>query len=104
MFLQGCAGDQNPYPRGTGVVPGMADLDLAKQHGRTLANAAEMANLTPQREVRGALAGGPMRRVALDLREEAAFAFLSRAGDPVWFRPHARRARQRSGGWIIRCA
>ncbi len=55
MFLMGCAGDQNPYPRGTGIVPGLADLDLAKAHGRTLANAAEMANITPQREVHGPL-------------------------------------------------
>jgi hypothetical protein len=55
LFLMGCGGDQNPYPRGTGVVPGLADLDLAKQHGRALANAAEMANLIPQREVRGPL-------------------------------------------------
>lgn len=55
MFLQGCAADQNPYPRGTNVVPGLTDLDLAKQHGRALANAVEMANLTPQREVRGPL-------------------------------------------------
>lgn len=33
LFVMGCGGDQNPYPRGT--------LDLAKQHGRTLANAVE---------------------------------------------------------------
>jgi len=55
LFLLGCAADQNPYPRGTNVVPGLTDLDLAKQHGRTLANAVEMANLTPQREVHGPL-------------------------------------------------
>ncbi len=35
LFLMGCGGDQNPYPRRT--------LDLAKQHGRALANAVETA-------------------------------------------------------------
>src|SRR5205807_543359 len=28
MFILGCAGDSNPYPRGT--------MDLARKHGRTL--------------------------------------------------------------------
>ncbi len=65
LFLQGCAADQNPYPRGTGVVPGLTDLDLARQHGRTLANAVEMANLTPQREVHGPLRAA-YEEVALD--------------------------------------
>ena len=35
LFLMGCGGDQNPYPRRT--------LELAKQHGRALANAVETA-------------------------------------------------------------
>ena len=35
MFLNGTSGDQNPYPRGT--------LELAKQHGRALANGVEAA-------------------------------------------------------------
>lgn len=35
LFMTGCGGDQNPYPRRT--------LDLAKQHGRGLANAVETA-------------------------------------------------------------
>jgi len=35
LFMMGCGGDQNPYPRRT--------LDLAKQHGRALANAVEVA-------------------------------------------------------------
>jgi len=33
LFMAGCGGDQNPFPRGT--------LDRAKQHGRALANAVE---------------------------------------------------------------
>jgi hypothetical protein len=35
LFLTGCGGDQNPYPRGT--------LPLAQAHGRTLATAVEAA-------------------------------------------------------------
>lgn len=35
LFVLGCGGDQNPYPRRT--------LALAEQHGRTLANAVEAA-------------------------------------------------------------
>ena len=35
LFLNGCSGDQNPYPRGT--------LELAQVHGRTLATAVEAA-------------------------------------------------------------
>jgi len=37
LFLMGCGGDQNPYPRGK--------PELAEQHGRTLANAVEAALL-----------------------------------------------------------
>lgn len=35
LFMTGCGGDQNPYPRGT--------LELAKAHGRTLATAVKAA-------------------------------------------------------------
>lgn len=53
MFMNGCSGDQNPYPRRT--------LELAQQHGRALANGVETALETRQvREI-----GGPLR-VALD--------------------------------------
>jgi len=47
LFMMGCGGDQNPYPRRT--------LDLAKQHGRTLATAVEAALSTPKREIKGRL-------------------------------------------------
>ena len=47
LFFMGCGGDQNPYPRST--------LDLAKQHGRTLANAVEAALLTVPRPLDGPL-------------------------------------------------
>ncbi len=47
LFMQGCGGDQNPYPRRT--------LELARQHGRTLANAVETALLTEAQDVEGTL-------------------------------------------------
>ncbi len=48
LFLTGCGGDQNPYPRRT--------LELAKQHGRALANAVETALETRQpRPIHGPL-------------------------------------------------
>jgi len=48
LFLAGCGGDQNPYPRGT--------LEHAQQHGRALANAVETALLTRRaRDVCGPL-------------------------------------------------
>lgn len=53
LFLMGCGGDQNPYPRRSGVVPGVSDLELAQQHGRSLANAVEMAMATHPRPIEG---------------------------------------------------
>jgi hypothetical protein len=47
MFMAGCGGDQNPYPRGT--------LDQAKQHGEALGNAVVAALQTRPRPVRGPL-------------------------------------------------
>lgn len=53
MFMMGCGGDQNPYPR--------SELALAEQHGRTLANAVEAALQTRRtRDIH------PPLRVALD--------------------------------------
>jgi hypothetical protein len=50
MFMMGCGGDQNPYPRRT--------LELAKQHGRTLATAVEAALTTTPRKISGQLQVG----------------------------------------------
>lgn len=41
LFVNGCSGDQNPYPRSV--------LEYAKRHGRTLATAVEAALETNQR-------------------------------------------------------
>jgi len=47
MFVMGCGGDQNPYPRRT--------LELALTHGKTLATAVEAALETPAIPVTGQL-------------------------------------------------
>ena len=47
MFMLGCGGDQNPYPRRT--------IELARQHGQTLATAVEAALETPPRVLTGPL-------------------------------------------------
>jgi hypothetical protein len=47
LFITGCGGDQNPYPRGK--------LEQAQQHGRALANAVEAALLPVPRPVHGPL-------------------------------------------------
>jgi hypothetical protein len=47
LFLSGCSGDQNPYPRGT--------LELCRQHGRTLATAVDAALQTVPRPLAGPL-------------------------------------------------
>jgi hypothetical protein len=50
LFLMGCGGDQNPYPR-----HGPRGLEYARQHGRALADAVERALKGKQQEVRGPL-------------------------------------------------
>ena len=52
LFMAGCGGDQNPYPR--------RELELCKQHGRALANGVETALQTVVKPVHGPL------RTALD--------------------------------------
>jgi len=53
MFVAGCGGDQNPYPRG-----GPRTLQYCMEHGRALANAVEAALAPRARPV-----GGPIRAV-----------------------------------------
>jgi len=47
LFMMGCGGDQNPYPRGT--------VELCKQHGRALANAVEVALGVAPKVIQGPL-------------------------------------------------
>jgi hypothetical protein len=57
MFLMGCGGDQNPYPRG--------ELKHAEQHGRALANSVLAALQTPLDPIDGPL-GLAVESVTLD--------------------------------------
>jgi len=47
LFVEGCGGDQNPYPRGR--------IELAQYHGRSLATAVEAALQGPPRPITGPL-------------------------------------------------
>jgi hypothetical protein len=58
LFLTGCGGDQNPYPRG--------EIELCRQHGRSLATAVEAAlGSSPQRELKPVV-NSALRRVTLE--------------------------------------
>jgi neutral ceramidase len=84
LFFMGCGGDQNPYPRST--------LDLAKQHGRTLANAVEAALLSVPRSLDGPLKLG-YEKVDLTFAPPPTREELMRlaAGTSEPSRGHARR-------------
>ena len=69
LFMNGCSGDQNPYPRRGGVVPGLTALDLAKMHGRSLSNAVEVAMQVPKRVVGGRIRAA-YEKVSLDYTPE----------------------------------
>jgi len=63
LFVAGCGGDQNPYPRS----PDRA-LELCRQHGYGLANAVEAALQGPPKPVRGPLRAA-IEQVTLDFAE-----------------------------------
>jgi len=65
MFMLGCAGDANPYPRGT--------MDLARQHGKSLADEVCRIATGKLRPVKGPL------RIAYAQAEVPLQASLSRA-------------------------
>ena len=54
MFVMGCGADQNPYPRRT--------VELAQQHGRSLATAVEAAMFANPRPCCGARSPALWRR------------------------------------------
>lgn len=54
MFVNGCGGDQNPYPR-RDEVPGLLPLELAEHHGRTLAYSVIAALNTGTRPLTGSI-------------------------------------------------
>lgn len=63
LFIAGCGGDQNPYPRSQDRA-----LELCRQHGYALANAVEAALQGPPKPVRGPLAAA-MQEVVLDFAQ-----------------------------------
>ncbi len=84
MFMMGCGGDQNPYPRRT--------LEWCQQHGRALANGVETALTVAPRNLTGSLRAA-YAEVALDYakvptREE----FTARLNSKdKWEAGHAKR-------------
>jgi len=63
LFMAGCGGDQNPYPR-----RGERPLDYCRQHGRALANAVEAALSAYSKPVTGPLRTA-WKDVTLDFAE-----------------------------------
>ena len=59
MFMTGCAGDANPYPRGT--------VDLARRHGSQLADAVRQVLQSGDMEAIGGLLKTAFQRVELPL-------------------------------------
>jgi neutral ceramidase len=66
MFMNGCSGDQNPYPRRT--------TELAMTHGKSLATAVETALTTHMKRLSGSIRSGyreiPLRFDTLPTTEE----------------------------------
>jgi len=66
LFMNGCSGDQNPYPRRT--------VELAQAHGRSLATAVEAALTTRLRPLHGKIRAGyreiPLAYDTLPTREQ----------------------------------
>lgn len=54
MFVNGCSGDQNPYPR-NGEVPGKLPLEMAEHHGKTLAFSVVAATLASSQPFEGTI-------------------------------------------------
>jgi neutral ceramidase len=52
LFVMGCGGDQNPYPR-NGEFPGKLPLEMAEHHGRSLASGVVTAMLAGSRPLSG---------------------------------------------------
>jgi neutral ceramidase len=77
LFVTGCAGDANPEPRGT--------MDLARRHGRALADAVEAVLSAPMKPLAGPIRGayaettlhfaGPTNRASYEARLKEPGAF-----------------------------
>ncbi len=82
LFMAGCGGDQNPYPR--------SELELCKHHGRALANGVETALQTYPRPVRGPLSMA-LDEVVLEFAEPPSREQLEKEAQSKnkWERQHA---------------
>lgn len=54
LFVNGCSGDQNPYPR-RDEFPGLMPLEMAEHHGRTLAHSVAAGINAGTRPIRGSI-------------------------------------------------
>jgi neutral ceramidase len=70
MFVAGCGGDQNPFPRSKDRA-----LELCRQHGHALANGVEAALQGPPKPVRGPIRTA-MEEVTLEFAEPPSKATL----------------------------
>lgn len=84
LFVMGCGGDQNPYPRG--------QIELARSHGKTLALAVEAALLPKPKTVNGPLkvnlaevelAFEPVSRDELKSRLDSKDQYFKRAAEAL---------------------
>ncbi|MDI6448589.1 neutral/alkaline non-lysosomal ceramidase N-terminal domain-containing protein [Anaerobaca lacustris] len=75
LFIAGCGGDQNPFPRS----PDRA-LELCRQHGYALANGVEAALQGPPKPVRGPLRTA-LQEVILDFAEPPSRETLERQAE-----------------------
>lgn len=88
LFMNGCSGDQNPYPRKT--------MELAQIHGQSLATAVEAALETTPRELTGNLRGAyreiPLTYDSLPTREQL---LEEQQSKDKWVAIHATRLLER---------
>jgi hypothetical protein len=89
MFMNGCSGDQNPYPRRT--------MELAQTHGQTLATAVESALQTQLRRLTGSIRSAyreiPLAYDTLPTKEKL---LEEQKSKDKWLSTHATRVLERT--------
>jgi len=88
LFMNGCSGDQNPYPRGT--------IELAQLHGKTLATAVEAALTVVQKKPVPGPIKAALERVPLAFGTPPTKEALEKdvASTNKWAAAHAKRQLQ----------